>query len=167
MRTELTVQLERFWLERARVAKAPPQGITLVFPQRSFVDTVREQAESGTEFNTGDGFMKAVLLGASFLVASLGVAQERQTPPATPAQGPSLSTQVQPSEVDKAKATLWQPKLEPQITYSGPIADLINGQNPVRRPPAGTNMLRAPYDDMSVDLITRRPRGIVLFAINF
>ena len=108
--------------------------------------------------------MKAVFLGlsASLLAVFMGVAQENQSPPSS--QGPTLSTQTQPSEVEKAKATtMVQPKLEPQITYSGPMVDLFRGENPLRTTQR-TNVVR---DDVSVDLITRRPRGIVLFALNF
>ena len=111
--------------------------------------------------------MKAVFLGlsASLLAVFMGVAQENQSPP--PSQGPTLSTQTQPSEVEKAKATtMVQPKLEPQITYSGPMVDLFRGENPLRTTQR-TNVVRGAHDDVSVDLITRRPRGIVLFAVNF
>ena len=109
--------------------------------------------------------MKAVVLGlgVSLLAVFTGVAQENQPPP----QGPVLSTQTQPSEVEKARAaTPVQPKLLPQITYSGPLADLSRGENPFRSAQR-TNVVPRPHDDVTVDLITRRPRGIVLFAVNF
>ena len=113
--------------------------------------------------------MKAVFLGisASLLAVFMGVTQENQGPPSS--QGPTLSTQTQPSEVEKAKANataVLQPKLEPQITYSGPMVDLWRGENPLRTTQR-TNVAQRAHDDVSVDLITRRPRGIVLFALNF
>ena len=109
--------------------------------------------------------MKAavLVLGGSLLAAFLGMAQQN-APPAS--QGPVISHQTQPSEVEKAKATVLQPKLQPQITYTGPAADLWRGQNPFRARQE-TNAVRATADDINTDLITRRPRGVVLFAVNF
>ena len=113
--------------------------------------------------------MKAVFLGlsASLLAVFMGVAQENQSPPPS-SQGPTLSTQTQPSEVEKAKAnaTVMEPKLQPQITYSGPMVDIFRWENPLRATQR-TNVVRGAHDDITVDLITRRPRGIVLFAFNF
>ena len=111
--------------------------------------------------------MKATVLGLGglLLAAFTSVAQQNQDAP-PPSRGPVISHQTQPSEVEKAKATVLRPKLQPQITYTGPAADLWRGENPFR-PPQGTNGIRAAADDISTDLITRRPRGIVLFAVNF
>jgi hypothetical protein len=124
------------------------------------------QAESGIEFKIGRRRMKVAVFGlvVSLLAAFTGAAQDHQPPPSS--HGPTLSHQTQPSEVEKAKSTLAQPKLQPQITYSGPLADLSRGENPLR-PRQGKNVVRAAYDDITVDVITRRPRGIVLFAVNF
>jgi len=109
--------------------------------------------------------MKAVIFGLAALgfMASSGLSQQQQPPP----QQPSLSIQTQPSEMDKARAAVWRPKLKTQITYSGPVVDLVRSEKPLETLPGGTNVVRVPHDDLSVDLITRRPRGIVLFAINF
>jgi hypothetical protein len=113
--------------------------------------------------------MKVVVfaVGASLVGLSLSLAQEQQTSP-PPAQGPVLSTQIQPSEVEKAKTTAVRPKLQPQIKLNGPVVELARGQNPLAPGTNETNVVTyVPPDDLSIDLITRKPRGIVLFALSF
>jgi hypothetical protein len=112
--------------------------------------------------------MKAVVFGlaASLLATSITWAQKQEQDPA-PAQNQVLTYQVQPSEVEKAKTIVVRPKLEPQITYNGVVVDLARGENLFQRSKRTNVTARAAYDDLTVDIITRRPRGIVLFAINF
>ena len=83
-----------------------------------------------------------------------------------PSQGAALTYQETVEAPRPPPPGPLRPQLKPSVTYSGPVTDLLNGQNPLR-PRPDTNVVYRFREDLSVDLITRRPRGIVLFAVNF
>lgn len=84
-----------------------------------------------------------------------------------PSQGATLTHHNETVEAPKPQVQgPLRPQLKPSVTYSGPFTDLLNGQNPLR-PRPDTNVVYRFREDLSVDLVTRRPRGIVLFAVNF
>lgn len=112
----------------------------------------------------GKGLMKVLLwLVGLVLAASSGIAQDQ--PPLSGLPNAILSYQEQPSVVEQAKASGWRPPLEPQVTYSGALAEM-HQRNSFRRTRVN-KVVHQRYDDVNFDLITQRPRGIVLFAINF